>query len=899
MQWGSAVTGGTDGHQDELILRLTDRLQRGGTAVVVEGEAGIGKSTLMALARTRLTSIGWHVVTLIGREPERHLPFAALSTLADLVASERPAAAAASSVDLGLRLLDRLNDTAQDDGLLLCVDDAQWLDEASAEVLAFVLRRLGPRVSALVMARADEPHPFSDIERVVLGGIDVRTAGTLLYGDGEPVNLDVVAAAHRACGGNPLALLELGRMLTPEQRAGTASLPDPVPVGPHLRAALGRRLVGLPEATQRAVSVLAIAGELDSPTLRAVLALLHADTGDGELALAEEADIVTLHEGRLRFTHPLLRSAAAALVTATDRRATHRALAALLPDGDDRRAWHLADAADGPDAEAEDELRALAQRADERGAFLLAALAASRAADVATSTSSAAELLRRAGEAYWNLARPDRAMPLLDRALRLDLEPAVRANVRATKAHVVAWTQSTAGAADELLDLARSTEEHSAGMSAMAYVGAAVYSAMAGDADRGVLLADEADRIAVAADGMTAFGIRAMGTFVRLTHGDGPEITSSLGDLDLICSVVSRDSPRQLFEIAQLGGFGQMMQERWDDAANTLTALADVAHRQALDGIANFAHAMLAEVAIRRGHWTRARAEALADVTHDGNTSATVGTFGHASLGRVDALLGLTTSARSNAELALRQAQRTGMAMLEAWARHAVALADLIDGDTERAAGHLSWIAQLTRRAGYGDPGPLWWQGDYLETLLALGRIDDARRFTAELSVQADRHRRRFAQAVVARATAAIEQNPAAALRSIELLDALGAPFEAARSRLVLAELSRGSDTVHHLELALVAFEQLGAAPWERRAREALARAGEVPAPSHELNVAALLSPSEARVALSVAQGRTNLETAQALYLSVKTVETHLSSVYRKLGVRTRTELAVLLARSG
>jgi DNA-binding CsgD family transcriptional regulator len=392
--------------------------------------------------------------------------------------------------------------------------------------------------------------------------------------------------------------------------------------------------------------------------------------------------------------------------------------------------------------------------------------------------------------------------------------------------------------------------------------------------------------------------VRAMGAFVRLTHGDGPEVADALGQLDLICSMVSPDAPRQLFEIAQLGGFGQMMQERWDDATATLTALADAAHRHALEGTANFAHAMLAEVAIRRGQWTRARAEALADVTHDGNTAATVGTFGHASLARVDALLGLTSSARVYADLALRQAQRTGMAMLEAWARHAVALAEMVDGNHDVAVEHLSWILQLTRRAGYGDPGPLWWQGDLVETLLALGRADDARRFVAELSIVADRHHRRFAQAVVARAEAALDHDPAAAQRSIDLLDALGAPFESARSRLVLADLCAESDAVHHLESALIAFERLGAAPWEKRAREALTRTGRSPAPSNELNVAVLLSPSEAKVALSVAQGRTNQETAQELYLSVKTVESHLSSVYRKLGVRTRTELAVLLARA-
>jgi DNA-binding CsgD family transcriptional regulator len=893
---GSTESGHENDGRDLLVRALTRRVEQGGHAEVVEGDAGIGKSTLLALAVDHALGDGRRVVAIAGRESERHLPFAALTTIADDLA--RADMANAPPVDLGLRLIDRLNDMAGDAGLLLCIDDAQWLDEVSADVLAFVVRRLGPRVSALIMTRTGEPHPFADLLSMPLGGIDRATARTLLAPDGEPVNLEVVAAAHRACAGNPLALLELGRMLTPAQRAGTAPLPDPVPVGPHLRAAMGRRLAHLAEPTRRAVAVLAIAGELDRLTLGALLARLGEPSLPHQLDPAEQADVITLAEGRVRFSHPLLRSAAAAMVSPGDRRAIHGALADLLPSSDDRRAWHLADAADGPDDAAERELRSLAQRADERGAYLLAALAATRAADVASTSAAAGELLRRAGESYWNLARPDSALPVLDRALRLDLDPVTRANVRATRAHVRAWTSSTSGAADELVVVARAVEHQSPSLAASAFVGAAVYAAMAGDADRGVSLADDADRVASAADELTAFGVRAMGAFVRLTHGDGPELAEPLGQLDLICRMVSPDAPRQLFEIAQLGGFGQMMQERWDDASATLTALSDAAHRHALDGTANFAHAMLAEVAIRRGQWTRARAEALADVTHAGNTSATVGTFGHASLARVDALLGLTTSARANAEFALRQAQRTGMAMLEAWARHAAALADMLDGNPLGAFDHLSWIAQLTRRAGYGDPGPLWWQGDYVETLLELRRFDDARRFADELAVVADRHQRRFAQAVVARALAVLDHDPAAAQRSIDLLDELGAPFESARSRLTLAEVSSGSVAVHHLELALTAFERLGAAPWEQRAREALARTGEVPAPSNHLNIALLLSPSEAKVALSVAQGRTNQETAQELYLSVKTVESHLSSAYRKLGVRTRTELAVLLTRA-
>jgi DNA-binding CsgD family transcriptional regulator len=706
----------------------------------------------------------------------------------------------------------------------------------------------------------------------------------------------VVARAHAACSGNPLALTELGRVLTEAQRRGSAPLPEPVPVGRHLTAALGARIAALPADVGRALVVLAACGEIDPDTLDEALAIIDGRLSIEQLETAEHAGLIQLTRGVVRFAHPLMRSVAFGLVSPAEQRAAHRAIAKVLDPTNDRRPWHLAEAAEGPDEEAEQELRSLAARCTASGAHHAAAIAAVRAADVATSTAAAVDLLLQAGESYRMLARTEAASPLFERAIALAVDPRQSWLVRQSRAHLWAWTESTERAVHELLAISRAAESADPAIAATTKMGAAVYASMMGDATRGAVLAREANELATAADDLTKFGVRSMGSFSLLVHGESQEAAPGLADLDLAAAMVTVDAPHVLLEIAQQAGFAQLMQERWAEAGATLSRVADAGHRSALETTASFAHSMLGEVALRTGRWTMARSEVMVGIVGDELNQGTVGMFGHATLARVEAGLGLTTEARTNAELALRQGQKTGMQMLEAWARHALGLVHLVEGDHTNALPQFEWIARLTRRAGYFDPGPLWWQGDYVEVLLDLGRQDDARRYLTSLESEATRHGRRFAQAVVARGRAVLDHDPAQAERSVTLLDALGAPFEAARSRLVWAGEASGTERRDLLLAALNQFESLGAEPWERRTRHALAAIGTNPPVSADPNIAALLTAAEARVALAACRGLTNQQVAQELYLGVKTVETHLSTVYRKLNVRSRTELAVLLA---
>jgi DNA-binding CsgD family transcriptional regulator len=311
--------------------------------------------------------------------------------------------------------------------------------------------------------------------------------------------------------------------------------------------------------------------------------------------------------------------------------------------------------------------------------------------------------------------------------------------------------------------------------------------------------------------------------------------------------------------------------------------------------VENFALAMRGEVLWRLGRWPEARAESMVDAIYSEKVAG-AGAFGSATVARTEAAVGLVDDALRRAGTAVQRGETTGMGVLAAWGRHAEALAHLAAGRPDAALEGLEWIWRLCRQGRVGDPGPLWWQGDLLEAQTAVGRHDDARRLVAQLEAEAAATGRRWALAVALRGRAILEGDAGMAARSVTVLEALGSPFEAARSRLVHAELLQGHDRVVVLTAALDAFERLGARPWIDRTSHGLGQ-GAVANGRHA--VASTLTEGELRVALAVGRGLTNREAAAQLALSPKTVDAHLQTIYRKLNVRSRTELALLVAGEG
>ena len=404
------------GREPELaridLLLARAREGRGG-ALVVRGEPGIGKTTLLAYSQEQAAEM--RVLHARGVEAEAELAFSGLhelmrpllGLLAEIpetqAAALRGALALGPPVDAHLQIaagvLSLLALAAEQEPLLLLVDDAHWLDAETARALAFVARRLEhDPVLLLFGAREGDPRTFepSGLDEVVLTGLAHEQSVVLLQGEGLPGR--VVDELHRATGGNPLALLELPRTLDEAQRSGAEPLAEPLSVTVALQAAFARRIRVLSTETQRA---LLVAAAEQSSELR-LIARACATLGVSLAALDDAGELVSVSEHGVLFRHPLVRAAVYHAARAAERRAVHRAFAdASGADGDAaRHAWHLAAAALEPDEEVAAALEAAGYDAILRSGYLTASVAFERAAALSPEPEARAPTLPRRADSY-------------------------------------------------------------------------------------------------------------------------------------------------------------------------------------------------------------------------------------------------------------------------------------------------------------------------------------------------------------------------------------------------------------------------------------------------------------------------------------------------------------------
>lgn len=402
-------------------------------ALVLRGEPGVGKSTLLEYAARQVTTP--HVLRAGGVESEVRLPFAALHQLfypvLDRIDALPVPQAAALRTALGLAAgsagdrflvavatLTLLAEVAADAGLLCLVDDAQWLDTASADALRFAARRIDAEgVVMLFAARDYQPQAFqaAGLGDLRVEGLDRDAAGTLLDAALPDMNAQVRDRVITQTGGNPLALAELSSVLSRDALAGRAQLPDPLPVGEDIERLYAQRARDLSDA---AGTLLLCAAADDTGDLATVLDA--AGPAEHALREVEDSGLAFVAGSWLRFRHPLVRSAIYQGATFTERQAVHLALAAVLDTGDpdqaDRRAWHLAAAAVTPDEAVAGALEASADRAHRRGGSAGAAAALECAATLSESRSDRGRRLVQAAEAAGTSGQADWLRRLLDRA---------------------------------------------------------------------------------------------------------------------------------------------------------------------------------------------------------------------------------------------------------------------------------------------------------------------------------------------------------------------------------------------------------------------------------------------------------------------------------------------------
>ena len=897
------------------IARFLDDPGSGPRGLVLEGEAGIGKSTLWREAIERTEHEG-RTLMAGPSEAESQLAFAVLGDLFDRVASEklidlpggqRRALEAAlllgeasevhpDSRAVSLAVLALIRSLAADGPLTLAIDDLQWTDLPSARALAFAIRRLVDEpVSILATLRTgaglSDPVGVSalpgTIEHIRIGPIDRRSIGRLIReqirGHIPPPIVDRI---HETTGGNPLFALEIGRATAQRTDLGPSEL-LPLPGG--LEELLRARLDELSAAAKLALLMVA-------STAAPTSTVLHDAGADAEgIREAEEAGIITRKpSGGLGFAHPLFASVAYASASPGARRRAHANLAGTITDPEEA-ARHHALAAEGPD-------EAIAMLVEEAAGRVEAQGAPSSASELyglaAAVTPPGADRLwyRRYKSATSSFAAGDTSgcLALLEQLLA-ELGPGLE---RGTTLYTIAngsWNDVTK--IGPLLD--RALEEAAGDPLLAVQIGEerAWAALLSGDLANAVASADGAIELADELAGPERLGPLRGVLSARALAGaalgqDATELLQRGIALEGLLTEGEVGTPR-----AMLGRIQTWMGD--------LEAARTSLHRE-LDRFLEQGHASgtweihvdLADLEFRAGSWAQAslharEAEEIAIET--------------GSLTVLDQILpvkatiagasGGAEQARVDATRALEDCLRMGDRWNELKARAALGFLEITDGDPVAAHAWLEPAVHISVQMGLKEPGAVPFVPDAVEALIAIGDPEGAASLADQLAAEAAELDRPFALALSDRCRGSI------GVARREFADAdghlqgalhaqasLGHPFELGRTLLVAGELHRRmrrqKSARELLDRALEVFEGLGAKPWVAKVVRELGRVGGRRTPPSDL------TPAEEQVALLVAEGRTNREVAATLFLSVHTVDAHLRRIYRKLDVRSRTELA-------
>jgi len=884
------------------IHAFLERPAEGAVALVLEGEAGIGKSTLWLAGVEATRERGFRVLISRPTEAERGLIHAGLgdlfenvleSVLPALPAPRRHALQVALLVEedpdgfdpraLGVAVRSALEVLASEGPVVVAIDDVQWLDPSSASALAFALRRLDDRSILLLLARRlGERAETPDLELAIPGGrverlpVDPLSLGAIHQILQAHLALTLarltLLRVHETSGGNPFYALELARALGVD-----VDPTQPLRIPESLEGLVRARVDKLPRATQDSLLLAAAAGRASADLFASL------DVTEPVLDRALAARVIEQTDGAIRFTHPLLASVVYHGVSADERRRAHARLALVVADPLDR-ARHLALSTESPDTRIAGILEDAAALASTRGApiaaaelaehalrltppdahpdrhrrALVAARAQRNAGEWTRARSVLSDLLaeRRAGslraEALVLLAELEserRSVPLLEEALR---EAASRPALQSVIHCRLAWASSKLGLAHAARALELAEELDDDQLRGQARSMQAILSWFAGEAE-----APEDLPVRVR-------------DFPSAVGGELLVREATLAVVNTLAPAPKRDEARALLEREY---------EEWRERDEPRSS-------RALWG--------LAWVEFWAGRWAlgaeyAARARDISiqyglEMPQDHLPSAVIAVH------------------RGQLDLAREHSER-GLALAhEQWGGHPVQLMAVLglvarwSGDPAAAE---SWFEKSDRRAselGWGEPSVRWWTADYAEMLLENGRIDDAVRIVDIWEADAARLAREWVLAHATRCrglVAAAEGDVARAgsqlERAVAQHEEVGDPFGTARALLGLGIVRRRARKKRiareAIQAALDGFEELGAATWVEKARGELGRIG------GRVREAGL-TPAERRVAALVAEGRTNREVAAALFVTERTVASHLSHVYAKLGVRSRTELA-------
>jgi len=918
---------GIVGRESELALvkSFIGSVSEGPSALLLEGAAGIGKTTLwhagVSIARAR----GHRVLACRAAESEARLSYAGLGDLFDFELPDLPApqkraldaALLRAEVEgappdqraVSVASLGVLRALAASGPVILAIDDVQWLDVPSARVLAFVVRRLEDApIRALVALRVGSggdplglgqtgPLP---LQRVPIGPLGEEAMTRLLRDRTEgDLTRPILLRLHRISEGNPLFALEIVRALT--SRGVRPAPGEPLPVPEDLQELLGARLAALPPGAADGLLVVAATSR---PTDELVVAAAERpDRAAAGVTSAEEAGVLQRAGGRLAFTHPLLGSTVYAEATPHARRGVHRRLAELVDDPEER-ARHLALAASGPHVDVARALEEAGRHARARGAPDAAAELLELARKL-TPPEDGEGLLRRsvaAAEYHFDAGDATRATALLEESIAMARPGRDRAHILFRFASI-SWLdmRRVQGLSEQaLLEAGDDAEIQAAILEHLAWVG--IYRGdLAFASEHASASRHWARRIAdpaIRADSLSTF---AMVEF--LLGRPAQELMTEAVQLEDLAARGGSGSQTTVFTASRTCHGLQLL---W---AGELDAAREVLHQELTEYerlgryvVRDELLCYLAEVECRAGNWEVAARHAQEAYEIDVESGRVLGQ-GHMLFPRalVAALTGDVDAARSDAEEGLRRCLRNEDILDATCHRAVLGFLELSLSNPAAAMERLEPVLAFLDELGSPEPGIIPVVPDAIEALVSLGRLEEAEALLDRLERQGRTLDRPWAIATAGRGRGlltAARGDLSAARSALEqaLVEhrRVPQPFELARTLLVKGEVERRAKQKRAarstLEQALDLFLALGAPLWAQRVRDDLARVGGAMLPSSEL------TPTEQRIAELVGEGKKNREVAETLFISVKTVEANLSRIFHKLGVRSRTELARRIA---
>ncbi len=913
------------------IDRLVEHAQDRRACLVFEGEAGIGKTTLWEAARRVGLDRGYQVLSARGAPSESGFPLSGFGDLLlDAAAGgsrllpgpqraalevalllREPLDAPADQRTVAVATTTLLRMLAEERPILIAIDDIQWLDRTSVDLLSYALRRLqGARIGVIATARGtDEPGDArlvtldpdaweepDRVERLNLGPLSVAALHRLLAArTGTSFSRLAIVRIHAASGGNPFFALEIARALLRVRQPATPGIPLPVPE--TLAELTTDRVAALPRAARDALIVAALS--LEPPTLAL---LSNAGVVDPREALAPAVaeGVVAIEGDDVRFAHPLLATAVVAGGGPEEVRRAHRTLAGVV-GSEEAHARHQALALSEPDSATADRLEAVAGTIRLRGAPIAAGELLELASVLTPSDQAdrATGRLSRAAECYFRAGEATRAAALLEQVIA-----ATPAGIeRARSLQMLGQVRARSTSFGEALTIAVGARRE-AGEDALTAAGLeldiAFYSFCINDLGSAVTHAREALPLA---DGAGLGWVRAE----ALACVSMAEFWMGRGRAkEQMAEALALEDPGRQGPLEMRPRFVEALLLLWTGDIEASIALLSTLRGELVergeDTALPFLSLFLVVALLWRGdlpHAGRVAEESAETAALNGEPVARALALSTQAL--VDALGGPAERARQEASEALAMFHTSHWTIYATWPLWALGLVELSLGNAARVDELLRPLAEGVVAVPVADPILGIVLPDEIEAVAELGDHTRAARYTAWLEQGGRRLDRPWALAAAARGRAIIAAADGdlasavvAADEAIAQHDRLTMPFERARTLLVKGQVHRRrkEKRLAHdaLSEGLRTFEALGAPAWTARARAELARIGLRPRAPAEL------TETERRVAELVASGLTNRQAASAAFLSPKTVGNVLGRVYRKLGITTRAQLGAVMA---